>query len=240
VTEQYTSRRLAKEVIGSRKDLRILDLGAGDGRAIDFFRGLGTSLQYFGVDIESSPEVSTRTRADADFKSFNGTDLPYGDGSFDIVYSHQVFEHVARPLELLRDIRRVLKPSGEFVGSLSQLEPYHSYSLWNFTIFGFAKLLLSSGLTLRELRPGIDGPTLIMRSLNNRDPRYSKFFTGTSPLNGRIIRRGHARGLTPKQINHRMLQYAGHICFVAVPSLHVEEPAQTVSGPTIRNASEEA
>ncbi|QIK79659.1 class I SAM-dependent methyltransferase [Sphingomonas piscis] len=231
VAEQYTSHRLVREVIGSRRALKILDLGAGDGRAVDLFASINQNLTYYGVDIEVSPEVASRSRADVQFETFNGTDLPYDAEFFDIIFSHQVFEHVANPLKLLMDVRRVLKPSGSFVGSVSQLEPYHSFSLWNFTIYGFGKILLSAGLKLEQLRPGIDGPTLIMRSASNRDQRYSKFFGATSPLNQRLIRKGGKAGMSTKQINHRMLQYAGHICFVATPAETNEAVAANVSGP---------
>lgn len=41
--------------------------------------------------------------------------LPVADNCFDLVTSNMVFEHVARPLESLKEIRRVLKPGGRLI-----------------------------------------------------------------------------------------------------------------------------
>ena len=59
----------------------------------------------------------------------------------------------------------MLAPAGLFAGSTSQLEPFHSLSMWNYTPVGFCALLSESGLDVVELRPGIDGLTLIARRL---------------------------------------------------------------------------
>jgi ubiquinone/menaquinone biosynthesis C-methylase UbiE len=41
--------------------------------------------------------------------------LPFADRSFDLVTSNMVFEHVADPLSVLREIRRVLAPGGRLI-----------------------------------------------------------------------------------------------------------------------------
>ncbi|MFN0110847.1 MAG: class I SAM-dependent methyltransferase [Blastocatellia bacterium] len=41
--------------------------------------------------------------------------LPFADDSFDLVTSNMVFEHVAEPLQSLKEIRRVLKPGGRLI-----------------------------------------------------------------------------------------------------------------------------
>jgi len=38
--------------------------------------------------------------------------LPFGDGSFDVVYSYNTFEHVAEPDKALGEALRVLRPGG--------------------------------------------------------------------------------------------------------------------------------
>jgi SAM-dependent methyltransferase len=41
-----------------------------------------------------------------------GEDLPFADGSFDVVYSNNVLEHTTNPARVLREAVRVLKPGG--------------------------------------------------------------------------------------------------------------------------------
>jgi SAM-dependent methyltransferase len=83
----------------------ILDAGAGDGRA--FTHDYGRTGLVVGADRESevarNPNLDLACRCDL-------AHLPFGDGSFDLVLAKYVFEHLSRPLQILREIRRVLKP----------------------------------------------------------------------------------------------------------------------------------
>ena len=192
----------------------VLDLGCGDGRSADLFRKLSPSCRWIGVDIEDSPEVNSRVRNDVEFVTYDGEHLPFSDDAFDLVYSYQVFEHVRYPEQVLREVKRVLKPGGIFVGQTSQFEPYHSYSLWNFTIFGFKILVEAAGMRLESIRPGIDGPTLIERSYLGRPKEYSKWFSEESPLNSKIERNCNEAGKSVRVKNFRKLMFCGQFVFV--------------------------
>jgi SAM-dependent methyltransferase len=147
--------------------LQILDLGCGDGRAVDLLADL-EKPHYTGVDIERSPEVSSRTRTDADFLTYDGETLPFPDCTFEVVYSRQVFEHIRHPDRVVSEVRRVLKPGGAFIGSLSYLEPYHSYSIFNTTPYGLFRLVEDNGLTLQRMWPACEGLILLVRQIPNR------------------------------------------------------------------------
>lgn len=194
----------------SRPDLRVLDLGCGDGRGVDLVRGLLPTAHYCGIDIEDSPEVRLRGRGDAEFHSFDGVGLPFADGSFDVVYSRQVFEHVRHPDALVAEVARALRPGGVFTGSLSYLEPYHSFSIFNFTPYGLFRLIEDNGLTLRQMRPGAEGFSLIVRQLTMR---LIPGFGIAYPL---VDLAGAIRGWDARRRNYLKLRLAGHICFQAV------------------------
>ena len=47
-----------------------------------------------------------------DYPVVDMTSLPYADGSFDIVVHSDTLEHIERPIDALREVRRVLRPGG--------------------------------------------------------------------------------------------------------------------------------
>lgn len=191
---------------------KVLDFGCGDGRSIDLFRRVLPQSEWTGVDIAASPEVASRRRQDGRFVTYDGYELPFPDRSFPLVYSHQVLEHVRKPELALREIARVLEPDGLFIGQTSQFEPYHSYSLWNFTVYGFKRIVEDAGLQLAELRPGIDGFTLMRRTYEGRPPEMSKYFAQESPINEEIEK---SAGDKRTQVrNFRKLVFCGQFIFV--------------------------
>jgi hypothetical protein len=130
-----------------------------------------------------------------------------------LIYSRQVFEHVRYPEQLLSDIRRVLMPGGSFIGSTSHLEPYHSFSYWNFTPFGFKRLVETAGLELTEIRPGIDGVALITRAYRNNDAAMNRWFAEESPLNQEIDAWALREKVDVQQTVLRKLSFCGQFCF---------------------------
>jgi hypothetical protein len=125
-----------------------------------------------------------------------------------------VFEHVRHPDIVLAEVARVLRPGGAFIGSVSALEPYHSFSFWSFTPFGWYTLLNDAGLTPIQFRPGIDGVSLIQRSYLGR-PEKAKTWFDNSPLNLEIDAWGANTKRSNQLINLRKVQYCGHLCFWA-------------------------
>lgn len=207
-----TAAELLAEVLGDRTGVPadLLDLGCGDGRALDLVRGLSADARYTGVDIETSPEVDERNRTDGTFLTYDGVNLPFDDSSFDVVYSQQVFEHVRHPDRVTQEVARVLRPGGAFVGSLSYLEPYHSFSIFNFTPYGVFRLIDDNDLTLRTMRPGIEGTSMLVRQLSAR------WISGFRIAYPGIEFAGWLRRWSARKRNYMKLRFSGHICFVAI------------------------
>lgn len=64
-----------------------------------------------------------------DYPQWNGDcdPLPYGDNSVDGISSYHTLDHLERPIAVLAEIQRVLKPGGWFVNVV----PHYASELWH-------------------------------------------------------------------------------------------------------------
>ena len=68
-----------------------------------------------GIDISENAitQANSLNLPNCNFKSYDGTKLPFPSESFDLVILVEVIEHVADKMALLLEINRVLRPSGK-------------------------------------------------------------------------------------------------------------------------------
>ncbi|HEX6471672.1 MAG TPA: methyltransferase domain-containing protein [Streptosporangiaceae bacterium] len=220
---QVTSRHYLDEAMTAPEapDL-VVDLGCGRGTSAELFRRHAPRVRWVGVDITDSYEAGQPKATDAPLLWYDGLHLPLRTCSVPLIYSHQVFEHVQWPRELLMEIARVLRPGGVLIGSTSQFEPYHSRSLWNYTPYGFRVLVEEAGLVLEEIRPSLDGVTLIERLYHNDRENYSRYWVEESPLNREIDKWGEETGRRPSLVNLRKLTFCGQFAF------RVRKPSEAI------------
>ncbi len=91
----------------------ILDLGCGDGQFAQ-----GTFTEPLDAGIDPSPQAiaeAGRRGMHRELKIGVGSKLPFGDGAFRTVLSNSVLEHIPDIDGTLREVYRVLQPSGTFV-----------------------------------------------------------------------------------------------------------------------------
>ncbi len=86
---------------------RVLDVGCGVGMYTAAF--LRETRHVFGVEIERERAVEARERATGVLQS-PGERLPFPDATFDIVFSHEVLEHVADDRACVAEMVRVTRP----------------------------------------------------------------------------------------------------------------------------------
>ncbi len=109
----------------------------------------------------------------------------------------------------------MLSPGAWFAGSTSQLEPYHSLSLWNYTPIGFVGLLEHVNLRPVELRPGIDGLTLIAWRLAGGHRCFHRWWGRESPLNQVLNGCGRVLRTDARTLNATKLLFCGQFAFLA-------------------------
>jgi SAM-dependent methyltransferase len=90
----------------------VLDLGCGRGGVVELIRR-DVKLAA-GLDPDAASLTSRRERGMPILRGA-GEHLPFAGGSFDLVVSVWVLEHLKEPLEVFSEVRRVLRPGGHFV-----------------------------------------------------------------------------------------------------------------------------
>ena len=132
--------------------LEVADIGSGDG-IIDLGLAIrGEPARFVGYDISpTDPDhlahIAKAAGIDtlpANLRFVESTidSIPAADESFDAVVTWSVFEHVSEPLAMLKEIRRILRPTGYL---MLQLWPFyysdHGGHLWLSHGGGFPHLL---------------------------------------------------------------------------------------------------
>jgi SAM-dependent methyltransferase len=128
-------RRMVDDAVG-RADA-VIHLGAG---ALDFAKVTSVDLagkQVWAVDPDESALV--RNPNPNRIVAF-GEAIPLPDGCADAVVCEHVVEHLDKPLEVLREARRLLRPAGRFVfttpnllsysGVATRLTPQRFHDFW--------------------------------------------------------------------------------------------------------------
>ena len=169
---------------------------------------------WHGVDIKDSPEVKKRSKDIDSILTFDGVNLPYDANYFDLIYTNQVLEHVRFPDALMADVFRVVKRGGILIGSVSYLEPYHSYSIFNFTPYGIRQVISGSGFEMIEIRPESDALKLMLRQLLNRS-RMLKPIWNHNYLYMLMEIVSAIFHLRHRERNFLKIQFSGHLLFLA-------------------------
>lgn len=128
----------------------MLEIGVGAGT--DHLQWARAGLHCHGVDLTDAAVAMTRERLalyglSSDLRRADAEHLPFPDASFDLVYSWGVIHHSEHPELIVKEIHRVLRPGGMFVGML-----YGRYSLKALkTWLWFAALRGRPWMTFRQV-----------------------------------------------------------------------------------------
>ena len=127
----------------------ILDVGCADQRFCHF---LPSSCQYIGLDYYQTATdwYQTRPHVYGDAQS-----IPILPDAVDNVLLLDVLEHLARPEDALREIRRILKPGGEVVIQVPFIYPIHDAPLdfRRWTLYGLRQLAKRHNFFVKEEIP---------------------------------------------------------------------------------------
>jgi ubiquinone/menaquinone biosynthesis C-methylase UbiE len=129
-------------LLGDLSGLDVLDVGCGTGRWTA--RLVASGARVTGIDFSRGMLARARQRVGADQVSLVehdlGLPLPLGDGSYDLILSALVMEHVGDLRPLFHELARVCRPAARVV--VSEMHP--------------AMMLLDCQAEFRDPRTGRD------------------------------------------------------------------------------------
>jgi ubiquinone/menaquinone biosynthesis C-methylase UbiE len=106
---------------------RVLEVGCGTGAQTVFLAGNSPGANFISVDIsetsvkQTEKLISKKNITNVQLQKADVFDLPFGKDTFDHIFVCFLLEHLDRPVQALRCLKKVLKPKG----SISVIEGDH-------------------------------------------------------------------------------------------------------------------
>lgn len=94
--------------------VRVLEIGSGRGSMLKWLAEMGAEAQGIEVSAERIAE-GREIHGPLPLQLTTGTALPFPDGSFDVVVSFDVLEHIPDTDAHLAEVRRVLREGGQYL-----------------------------------------------------------------------------------------------------------------------------
>jgi SAM-dependent methyltransferase len=123
---------------------RVLDAGAGD----QPYRKHFDHCEYEAADFEKVDRSYAKSTYVCDLSA-----IPVPDAHFDAILFNQVMEHLPEPLNVLRELHRVLKPGGRMICTAPLFFEEHEtpYDFYRYTQFAWKHLLGKAGFKIETL-----------------------------------------------------------------------------------------
>lgn len=148
---------------------KVLEIGVGAGS--DHLNWARSGADLFGVDLTEKGIETTKKRLklydlNSNLQRIDAENLPFKDNYFDIVYSWGVIHHSEDTEQVIKEISRILKPGGKFLGMIYHRRSLHAFYLWiknallkckpwrsfNYVIYHYNESIASKAYTFKETK----------------------------------------------------------------------------------------
>jgi SAM-dependent methyltransferase len=151
------------------RDQRVLEIGLGQGAESEQLIRRGARWSGLDLTQESVERVRARLELRAlpygNLRQGSALDIPWTNGSFDVVFSHGVLHHIPDIHTAQAEIHRVLRPGGMLVAML-----YARHSLnYQLSIRVVRRAILATAYPLRRSRLLRDAPPILRQHLENAE-----------------------------------------------------------------------
>lgn len=196
-------RQIARLLRQPTEKLRLLDVGCSSGAFLASAKKLGCEVQ--GVEPAARAAASARALG---LDVFNGllADAKFDGGRFDAVTLFEVIEHLTAPIDLLKEIHRVLRPGGVLLIGTGNAASWTVQALgarWDYFSIdrhgGHISFFNPDSMRLAAQHSGFDVACLETRNVNLQERyagspaayRFSKIVAQLLNAPARALGRGH-------------------------------------------------
>ncbi len=118
--------RKHQKLIDKLDNGHVLDLGCGIGQFTDYWLGNGFRVTSADISVNALNALKERTPDATAVELDMRKPLPFDDGTFDVVFVNLSIHYFDEEttLDLSREIHRILKPGGLFIGSVNSSAAY--------------------------------------------------------------------------------------------------------------------
>lgn len=134
--------------------LRVLEIGGGTGAQAVALTAAG--FEVTSVDLPGSSYAGARL---CPIVEYDGRRLPFADGTFEMIYSSNVLEHLLDLASMMAEFRRVLSPTGWCIHVL----PTSTWRFWT-TATHFPSLIRYAGRVSAGAWQSLQGRSILFRT----------------------------------------------------------------------------
>jgi SAM-dependent methyltransferase len=192
-------------------------------------------MSVVGIDISSkiAASANAKLKGKGTIMAADARSLPFGSGSFDLVISPSTLDHFRDPRDLnpsLRELHRVLRPSGRLIITLDNRQNLFDPLLRLAAALGFAPYYLGRSYSMPELRIALGSAGFDVLEVTGilHSPRLTAVATTTIATrlkSRRLLRLVHRILLHAQRLEHTRWRYltASFVCALAVPRVSVND-----------------
>jgi len=151
--------------LDARTKLKIVDLGCGDGRAVEKMMAVLTSQnidveKLFAIDID--PKINASDNVEVIKADLNRQRLPLSDNSIHVIYSLETIEHLVNPHNFVNEAYRILVKHGIIVFTTPNMLAWYNRLLFLFgslpihyevtELKNYGRILSNKGPTVGHIR----------------------------------------------------------------------------------------
>lgn len=150
------------DILPMSQGMKTLEIGPGNAAHLKYLFNREQAQVYTGLDI-SGLMVEEATRINqvfvdegrASFVLYDGSEIPFEEGTFDAVFTVNTIYFWENPLRFLKEIKRVMKPGGSFAltfaeASFMETLPFTKYVFSLYSPEKVRELAIQSGFAVER------------------------------------------------------------------------------------------